>query len=72
VSGILMRGREVTLRIRSDHFSSRGDLFLFGCMLDVFFANYASINSFTILTIKDTTGGATFTWPARMGTRPLL
>jgi type VI secretion system protein ImpG len=58
--------------VREDHFSSRGDLFLFGCMLDVFFANYASINAFTQLTFQNLNGGSDFTWPARMGTRPLI
>jgi type VI secretion system protein ImpG len=72
VNGFPMRGRKIVMDVREDHFSSRGDLFLFGCMLDVFFANYASINAFTQLTFQNLNGGSDFTWPARMGTRPLI
>lgn len=72
VSGIVMRGRELTLKVREDHFSGRGDLFLFGCVLDTCFANYASINSFTALNFKETTGGQHYSWPARMGNRRLI
>jgi type VI secretion system protein ImpG len=71
VSGMVMRGREIRLKIQEDHFASRGDAFLFGSVLDTFFGNYASINSFTSLTIKDVHGGS-ISWPPRMGNRPLL
>jgi type VI secretion system protein ImpG len=72
VSGAVMRGREITVSISEDHFSGAGDLFLFGCVLDTFFAHYASINSFTSLVIHETTGGAQIRWPARMGNRQLV
>jgi type VI secretion system protein ImpG len=72
VNGVPVRGRNIVLDVREDHFSSRGDLFLFGCMLDVFFANYASINAFTQLTFRNLNGGTGITWPARIGTRSLI
>lgn len=71
VSGIVIRGREITLKVREDHFAGKGDLYLFGCVLDAFFGNYASINSFTCLVIKEITGGETYRWPARLGNRHL-
>ena len=45
---------------------------VFGCVLETFFGSYASINSFTCLTMKDVNGGRSFTWPPRIGLRPLI
>ena len=72
VSGMVMRGRKVAVTIREDHFAGRGDAFLFGCMLDTFFGNYASINSFTSLMMKDRDKGSTSVWPPRTGNRTLI
>lgn len=71
VSGVVMRGREIALKVREDHFASKGDLYLFGWVLDAFFGNYASINSFTCLVVKET-GGDVYRWPARTGNRHLI
>ncbi len=72
VSGILMRGREIVLNARSDHFAGPGDLFLFGSVLDYFLGAYASLNSFTILKIKEVLRGDLYQWPARIGEKPLI
>jgi len=72
VSGMVMRGRNITLEVNEDHFASRGDAFLFGCVLETFFGNYGSINSFTSLTMKDIQGGSRYSWPPRTGHRPLI
>jgi type VI secretion system protein ImpG len=72
VSGMVMRGREITIKIRDDHFAGRGDLYLFGCVLDTLLGNYASINSYTSLKIKDMHGGISYTWSPRQGNRPLI
>ncbi len=72
VSGILMRGREIVVNARSDHFAGPGDLFLFGCVLDYFLGAYASLNSFTILKVKEILRGDLYQWPARIGERPLI
>jgi type VI secretion system protein ImpG len=72
VSGILMRGQEIQLKLRQDNFASQGDLFLFGCILDHFLGNYASINAFTRLIIQEVMKGDLYQWPARLGNHPLI
>jgi type VI secretion system protein ImpG len=72
VSGIMMRGRNLGLEARHDHFASPGDLFLFGSILDHFLGCYASINTFTRLTLREVITGETYQWPARLGDHPLI
>jgi type VI secretion system protein ImpG len=67
VVGIPMRGREIRIRIRQDHFAGAGDMYLFGCVLDHFFGGYASGNTYTRLTFNETTRGITCQWPMRLG-----
>jgi type VI secretion system protein ImpG len=72
ISGALMRGLEIVLRIRQDHFAGQGDLYLFGSVLDHFLGGYTSINSYTRTSIHEVTKGRLYSWPARLGTRHLL
>jgi len=72
VSGVMMKGQEIKLKIRQDHFASQGDLFLFGSVLDHFFGCYASINTYTRLIIEDVIKGDIYQWPTRLGDRPLI
>ncbi len=72
MSGVMMRGREIRMNLRHDHFASQGDLFLFGCVLDHFLGSYASINTFTNLIIKEILKGELYQWPARIGDHPLI
>jgi len=72
MSGVMMRGREIRMNLRHDHFASQGDLFLFGCVLDHFLGSYASINTFTNLIIKEVLKGELYQWPARIGDHPLI
>ncbi len=65
VEGIHLRGSSIRLSVREDHFAGPGDLYLFGCVLDRFFAEYASINSFTRLTVDELLGGERRRWPLR-------
>lgn len=67
VEGILMRGREIRLGMKAEHFAGPGDLFLFGCVLDRFLAGYAALNCFTRLVMSDTARGGGFSWPVRLG-----
>ncbi len=71
VSGLMLRGREIELSARHDHFAGPGDLYLFGCVLNEFFAVYATLNSFTRFVLRETLQGEVITWPARIGERPL-
>ncbi len=70
--GMPLRGRDITLNLREDHFASTGDMFVFGCVLDQFLGGYASINSFTRLTIDEVLRGERYSWPARQGCQPLI
>ena len=70
--GVPVRGREVTMKLRRDHYVSTGDMFLFGSVLDCFLGGYASVNSFTNLIIHEVMRGDTYRWPARLGNHPLI
>lgn len=52
--GGLLRGLEVRIDVREDHFLNRGDVFLFGQLLHVFFSCFASLNLFveTVLVLQ--------------------
>ena len=52
VRGVTMRGQEITLTANPDYFASLGDMHLFGSILNYFLASYASINCFTVFTLK--------------------
>jgi type VI secretion system protein ImpG len=67
VSGVAMRGSEISLKVRQDCFAGAGDLYLFGCILDRFLAEYSSINFFTRLTMKELLRGECTLWPSRQG-----
>ncbi len=72
VRGFVLRGKNIRLDIRSDHFASDGDLFLFGSVLDNFLSSYTSLNCFSSVSIKDALKGEVYKWPARLGNRPLI
>lgn len=71
LDGAIIRGREVNIEMRQDHYVSRGDMFIFGAVLDIFLSSYSTINSFTKLNIKETLRGETYKWPMRLGSRYL-
>ena len=72
VGGAMMRGQDITARLRQDHFSSPGDLYLFGCMLDEFLSSYGSINTYTRFVVQEISKGDTYRWPVRIGDHPLI
>jgi type VI secretion system protein ImpG len=72
VAGIPMRGQEIRLKMRRDHFASQGDLFLLGCVLDYFLGCYGSINTYTHLIVEEVLKGDLYQWPARLGEQPLI
>jgi type VI secretion system protein ImpG len=72
VERVIMRGRELQLDVRQDHFAGWGDLYLFGSVLDYFLGSYASINTYTQLSIKELLKGEVYQWPARVGDHPLI
>jgi type VI secretion system protein ImpG len=65
------RGTEVTITFDERAFEGSG-IFLLGAVLDRFIAQYASINSFTQVTIRSEQRGLVKTWAPRTGEGPLL
>jgi type VI secretion system protein ImpG len=72
VSGVMMRGQALRIGLDPDHFAGPGDLYLFGCVLDFFFGLYASLNTYTSLTVEDVQTGELHQWAARIGDHPLI
>lgn len=72
VRGQMMRGQKITVVARSDFFASLGDFCLFSMVLDNFFSEYCSLNTFTQLDMTDSVSGETYAWATRIGSRPLI
>jgi len=72
VYGQLMRGQTLNLSMRSDHFASLGDFYLFGSVLDHLMSSFASINCFTAMNIRESNSGEEYQWPERLGDKPLI
>ncbi|MFA9460266.1 type VI secretion system baseplate subunit TssF [Thiohalorhabdus methylotrophus] len=70
--GYFVRGTALQGEVRQDHFLSRGDQYLFGCLLDAFFGGVCEANSFVALSFRDPNTGERTHWPAHLGTEPLL
>lgn len=72
VRGIPIRGLELELRLRGDHFAGAGDLFVFGSVLDEFLGGCPSLNTFTRLTVHEVTRGEEIEWQPRLGQTRLV
>lgn len=72
LDGCMIRGTDLSLTMRLDHFSSTGDMLLFGSVLDYFFGVYSSMNTYTRLQLKDAMTGNSYSWKPRLGDRFLL
>ncbi len=66
-----VRGLEIILTLDEMAFEGTG-AFLLGAVMEVFFAKYVSINSFTETVIKTKERGEIMRWTARSGTRHIL
>jgi len=65
------RGVRSTIEIDETAFATLGDLHLFGCTLDAFFASQAPVNTFHELVVVAHPSGATLAWTPRSGTEPV-
>lgn len=65
------RGLEITITMSEKAFSGSG-MFLLGAVLDRFFAEYASINSFTQVVVESVERGPIKRWPPRPGLGEIL
>ncbi|MNZ51869.1 hypothetical protein D3C78_696990 [compost metagenome] len=67
-----VRGVGITLTLDESQFTGSG-VFLFGMVLDHFFGQYCSMNSFTQLTLRtQQREKRVVQWPARTGDQPLV
>jgi len=71
IRGMVIRGQQIEMTARQDYFAGLGDLYLFGCILNLFFGVYSSMNTFLSFKLKESQTGETFVWPTRMGDRLL-
>jgi type VI secretion system protein ImpG len=65
------RGVRTSLEIDETAFATLGDLHLFGCTLDAFFASQAPVNTFHELVVVAHPSGATLAWTPRSGIEPV-
>ncbi len=65
--GSIVRGIDLDLEVEESGFAGEGDLWLFGAILDRFFAHYVSLNAFTRLTVHGLSSKVKLIWPARSG-----
>ena len=72
VGGIMMRGNAVCLTVDPAGFPCKGDMLLFGTVLDRFFASYSAINCYTRFSLENRDNKEMLAWPTRLGTRSLL
>jgi type VI secretion system protein ImpG len=66
-----VHGQNIKVTIKSENFECMGDKYLFGSVLDRFFAGTAAINVYSELTFEDFFSGECQQWPAKIGNRPL-
>jgi len=72
VNGIPIRGQEVRVTVDSANFTSVGDMYLFGMLLDRLMGSFASLNCFTEFSLIDSNTDEVYQWPIRAGDRPLI
>jgi type VI secretion system protein ImpG len=65
------RGLEITVVLEEAAFEG-GGMYLFGSVLEEFFAKYVSINNLTELEVRSDADIEVGRWPVRMGIRPRL
>lgn len=65
------RGLEITVVLEEAAFEA-GGMYLFGSVLEQFFAKYVSINNLTETVVRSDSDVEVGRWPVRMGTRPTV
>lgn len=72
-AGPICFGRGVAIELTVDELAYEGNsVFMLGMILDQFFAQYVSINSFTQLTLNSSDRGEIYRWPIRIGLRSAI
>jgi len=70
--GVPVRGTAIELDLVEESFSGEGDLYLFATILNELFSLYASLNSFTRLTVRGVKRGEVYQWSPRLGQQVLV
>lgn len=70
--GQLIRGTGASLSLDPRHFAGKGDMHLFGEILQQFFSSQSPINSFVQLTMTDDSTGMQTVWKPKAGDQPLF
>lgn len=65
--GMNTLGQRVRLICEGTNWGGAGSLYLWGCVLEKFLANYAGINSYIRFELEDTITGVVYKWPLRQG-----
>ncbi|MDF0730891.1 type VI secretion system baseplate subunit TssF [Pseudomonas entomophila] len=73
IPGPITHGRGLQVCVTVDESAFEGaSLFVFGAVLEQFFAKYVTLNSFTETQLHSTTRGLIMQWPARVGRCEIL
>jgi type VI secretion system protein ImpG len=72
IRGLPVRGSHIEVTADLGGFASKGDLHLFGDVLDHFFGMYHHINTYSRLTIVESSTREVVKWPPRLGLKRLL
>jgi type VI secretion system protein ImpG len=72
LKGCPLRGVNMEILLKAEHFTGRGDLLLFSYIMSRVMAMYVTINSFCDLTIKETNSEKTYHWPGIKGIQAIL
>ena len=67
IRGIPARLRHMTLAINENKLGGEAELFLFGSVMDAFFANYVAVNSLHQFAAEGIDSKVLFKWPSRFG-----
>lgn len=70
--GVVRRGHLIRILCHVDYFAGLGDMYLFGCILERFLAEYAGINCYTRVEVEDALSGRVFKWQPRLGQQAIL
>ena len=65
------RGTEISIALDETGFEGSG-VFLFGAVVERFFAKYVSVNSFTETVVVSRQRGELMRWPIQLGNRPCV
>jgi type VI secretion system protein ImpG len=72
IGGVAMRGQAINVTVNPVNFISTGDMYLFGMLLNHLLGSFASLNSFTEFSLTDSSSAEVYSWPIRVGDRPLI